>query len=144
MIRLRNIVRVTVTPNELGAVPLSLCCLKGRAKWIPASSILSLTADVIDHGEGSDKFVAFLSSEQRSFFLDIDCQIGAALEDVLVSRFRCQQETFEIRSGTVRPAGPSSMRYYLKAKAEPDGAANGSQPIRSETNRTSSATGSRR
>ena len=31
-----------------------------------------------------------------------------------------------------------------KAMAEPDGAANGSQPIRSETNRTSSAAGSRR
>ena len=30
------------------------------------------------------------------------------------------------------------------ARAEPDGAANGSQPIRSETNRTSSAAGSRR
>ena len=29
-------------------------------------------------------------------------------------------------------------------KSEPDGAANGSQPIRSETNRTSSAAGSRR
>ena len=29
-------------------------------------------------------------------------------------------------------------------KAEPDGPANGSQPIRSETNRTSSAAGSRR
>ena len=32
----------------------------------------------------------------------------------------------------------------LKIKGEPDGAANGSQPIRSETNRTSSAAGSRR
>ena len=31
-----------------------------------------------------------------------------------------------------------------KNKAEPDGSANGSQPIRSETNRTSSAAGSRR
>ena len=32
----------------------------------------------------------------------------------------------------------------LKIKGEPDGAAKGSQPIRSETNRTSSAAGSRR
>ncbi len=32
----------------------------------------------------------------------------------------------------------------LKIKGEPDGPANGSQPIRSETNRTSSAAGSRR
>jgi len=32
----------------------------------------------------------------------------------------------------------------LDKEAEPDGAANGSQPIRSETNRTSSAAGSRR
>ena len=31
-----------------------------------------------------------------------------------------------------------------KKKGEPDGAANGSQPIRSETNRTSGAAGSRR
>src|SRR5947207_15139324 len=31
-----------------------------------------------------------------------------------------------------------------RVRAEPDGAANGSQPIRSETNRTSSAAGSRR
>jgi len=33
---------------------------------------------------------------------------------------------------------------YSLAKAEPDGAENGSQPLRSETNRTSSAAGSRR
>jgi hypothetical protein len=32
----------------------------------------------------------------------------------------------------------------VPSRAEPDGAANGSQPIRSETNRTSSAAGSRR
>ena len=32
----------------------------------------------------------------------------------------------------------------VKPNSEPDGAANGSQPIRSETNRTSSAAGSRR
>lgn len=32
----------------------------------------------------------------------------------------------------------------MKTKVEPDGPANGSQPIRSETNRTSSAAGSRR
>ena len=36
------------------------------------------------------------------------------------------------------------MWSHLKKLAEPDGAANGSQPIRSETNRTSSAAGSRR
>lgn len=39
-----------------------------------------------------------------------------------------------------RAATGESMRH----KSEPDGAANGSQPIRSETNRTSSAAGSRR
>jgi len=38
---------------------------------------------------------------------------------------------------------PQSVRGKYR-KAEPDGAANGSQPIRSETNSTSSAAGSRR
>jgi hypothetical protein len=36
------------------------------------------------------------------------------------------------------------LEKLLTKKAEPDGAVNGSQPIRSETNRTSSAAGSRR
>ena len=38
---------------------------------------------------------------------------------------------------------PSVQVFYARS-SEPDGAANGSQPIRSETNRTSSAAGSRR
>jgi hypothetical protein len=37
-----------------------------------------------------------------------------------------------------------NIRLQEKPGTEPDGAANGSQPIRSETNRTSSAAGSRR
>jgi len=37
-----------------------------------------------------------------------------------------------------------SIPVPLGLRAEPDGAANGSQPIRSETNSTSSAAGSRR
>jgi hypothetical protein len=40
-------------------------------------------------------------------------------------------------------AGSTILVYWLR-KGEPDGAANGSQPIRSVTNRTSSAAGSRR
>jgi hypothetical protein len=38
----------------------------------------------------------------------------------------------------------TSWRLEIERKGQPDGAANGSQPIRSETNRTSSAAGSRR
>ena len=41
-------------------------------------------------------------------------------------------------------AGATILVYWLRGRCEPDGAANGSQPIRSETNRTSSAAGSRR
>lgn len=43
----------------------------------------------------------------------------------------------------IRSNGVEVVSITLK-KAEPDGAANGSQPIRSETNSTSSAAGSRR
>ena len=42
---------------------------------------------------------------------------------------------------TFTPAGQSVYDYR---RSQPDGPANGSQPIRSETNRTSSAAGSRR
>jgi hypothetical protein len=41
-------------------------------------------------------------------------------------------------------AGDGRTGIVIQANVEPNGAANGSQPIRSETNRTSSAAGSRR
>jgi hypothetical protein len=51
-------------------------------------------------------------------------------------------EKRDIREGVFRPTGhPPQMETR---RVEPGGAANGSQPIRSETNRTSSAAGSRR
>jgi hypothetical protein len=40
--------------------------------------------------------------------------------------------------------GKIDVMVFTKTSSEPDGAANGSQPIRSETNRTSGAAGSRR
>lgn len=43
-----------------------------------------------------------------------------------------------------RPISATRFMSIMRRNAEPDGAANGSQPIRSETNRTSSAAGSRR
>ena len=43
-----------------------------------------------------------------------------------------------------RPISATRFMNIMRRNAEPDGAANGSQPIRSETNRTSSAAGSRR
>jgi hypothetical protein len=53
--------------------------------------------------------------------------------------------------GRVERIGAKKLRVVLDAeklerisKAQPGGAANGSQPIRTETNRTSSAAGSRR
>ena len=48
-----------------------------------------------------------------------------------------------VRATTNRLGHVTSFSTYEK-KVEPDGAANGSQPIRSETNTTSSAAGSRR
>jgi hypothetical protein len=42
------------------------------------------------------------------------------------------------------PVKPASQMTNRISTGQPDGAANGSQPIRSETNRTSSAAGSRR
>jgi hypothetical protein len=44
--------------------------------------------------------------------------------------------------GSVHVVGPEFFEF--QKKSEPNGAANGSQPIRSETNQTSSAAGSRR
>jgi hypothetical protein len=44
--------------------------------------------------------------------------------------------------GSIHVVGPEFFDF--QKKSEPNGAANGSQPIRSETNRTSSAAGSRR
>ncbi len=42
------------------------------------------------------------------------------------------------------PKGWSPAKHYKKKKTEQSGAANGSQPIRSETNQTSAAAGTRR
>jgi hypothetical protein len=51
----------------------------------------------------------------------------------------------DIAAGKVFRQRMQRMRAAsAEKKGEPDGAANGSQPIRSETNRTSSAAGSRR
>jgi len=51
-----------------------------------------------------------------------------------------------LRQCTKQDFGTNRIQWenWIKANIEPDGAANGSQPIRSETNRTSSAAGSRR
>jgi hypothetical protein len=42
------------------------------------------------------------------------------------------------------PTLDGDVVYWAKKSTQPDGAANGSQPVRSETNRTSGAAGSRR
>ena len=70
--------------------------------------------------------------------------------EMVISRFRLHPvgETNEITLSRddfewyPKVSGFKPIEVVLKA--EPDGPANGSQPIRSETNRTSSATGSRR
>ena len=51
-----------------------------------------------------------------------------------------------LRQCTSQDFGTNRTQWekWIKENIEPDGAANGSQPIRSETNRTSSAAGSRR
>jgi hypothetical protein len=66
--------------------------------------------------------------------------IGATNYTEVMSRLGAVFGTLTNRLGVVldRPAAPMHNR------AQPDGAANGSQPIRSETNSTSSAAGSRR
>jgi len=51
--------------------------------------------------------------------------------------------SLDSRSGD-EPAVNSALEAFHERGAEQDGPANGSQPIRSETNRTSSAAGSRR
>jgi hypothetical protein len=51
--------------------------------------------------------------------------------------------TYE-RRGNFKELAERAAESLASSNAEPDGPANGSQPIRSETNRTSSAAGSRR
>jgi hypothetical protein len=97
-------------------------------------------------------------------------EIIAEVEDIW-SNFRLEVEKRQMKMGIIKVTGPATgvivqerteinfvfepkkeggwmmqlpdLMKEEKKKAEPDGAANGSQPARSETNRTSSAAGSR-
>ncbi len=131
MIRFHNIALISVTPNAPGAISLSVRCISGRAKWVPESHTLSLHADVVDDGVVSEKFTALLSSKQAAFVLEVGCQTGVSPAELSVSRFRhCTQEAFEVRSGTVRPRGPLTIRYFLRAQAEPVAPPNGGSATR--------------
>ena len=116
MIRLRDIIQITVTPDDLEKFSFSLQCLGGRAKWLPESDILSLTIDIIDSGNIFEKFLEFLGSNKNSFCIEAACRDASAC-------FRCyKQNTFEIKSGTARPAGPSTTRFYFSGLAKLNGA----------------------
>jgi hypothetical protein len=65
-------------------------------------------------------------------------------ESVLGREVRITARITKAGSATTKPELEILHVEPLKSKVEPDGAANGSQPIRSETNRTSGAAGSRR
>jgi hypothetical protein len=67
-------------------------------------------------------------------------------KDHVVSRMRVAMDSSEmvLCESWGDPDAGVDLVYRKEKIVEPDGSANGSQPIRSETNRTSSAAGSRR
>jgi hypothetical protein len=82
--------------------------------------------------------------------LRIRCPACSAIVEVTQPLGSVLLQTQEKVSGLVEEALQAEMArrsakgYQQESKGQQDGAANGSQPIRSETNRTSSAAGSRR
>jgi hypothetical protein len=125
MIRLSGIVTIRVAATEPRTGWLTVRCLSGRAKWSPDSQLLSVKADVVDD-EAVDKWAEFIDSEPPAFELELDTQTGASPEGISTSRFSsCVHAALEWRSGTVRPKGPNTTHYYLKATAELGAAPNG-------------------
>jgi hypothetical protein len=89
------------------------------------------------------------------FFGTIECETGEALacdgtyrvQDGAMQRTikgRTDEIAFCIDGDTMHATFRDEDYTFKRMSTEPDGAANGSQPIRSETNRTSGAAGSRR
>ena len=100
---------------------------------------------VADHLSGPGGFVMVQTYNGFNFGFTssnnmlIDASIADKDENVL--------DMFEGTNGVLFPMPTSELHKYMSAdrpKRQPDGAANGSQPIRSETNSTSSTAGSRR
>ena len=124
MIRIRDIVQITVIPKDSQNQSLALRCHSGKLKWISASKIFSLTVNIIDDQPVFDEFVDFMSSNQPPFFIEATSRANAEQEQATV-RFICyKQEVFEFRSATIGPVEPSTTRYYFSALAELDGAMN--------------------
>jgi hypothetical protein len=67
----------------------------------------------------------------------------AATVDIAIDGYTPHHEDLKVEAATPR-SGYMLLGDIEMNKRQPDAAANGSQPIRSETNRTSSAAGSRR
>lgn len=125
-----------------------LACVGGQFQFrgpIGTAEMYWLNADstLRQQGEDWDVYVARANSEVLSLFTRL----------VKQTDFRAEARQWKhiieaIEQGTI--ADPTEHLYFVAyfsgdpEIAEPDGPANGSQPIRSETNRTSSSAGSRR
>jgi thiol-disulfide isomerase/thioredoxin len=112
----------------------------------------------LDRAEDKRKLVDFLSREGIAWPQHFD---GRVWQNEIAARYAINSAptTFLLdkdgRLAGISPEEPKledelkrllglDQQLDQKARVEPDGPANGSQPIRSETNRTSSAAGSRR
>ena len=132
--------------------------------WRPGVTIWTLVWNLKDGETTTDRYGALkkdVSPEAQDLLEEVD---GLVLRLAYRLRERSQdnrQPAFYCFA--VGPSGHAQMAIYfddpselktaqavwrslkpVSAKSEQDGAANGSQPIRSESNRTSSAAGSRR
>ncbi len=117
MRRITNIIAIKVEPRTaVDSRPLSVRCLRGKAKWL-ADGTLAMTADVSADALAED-WLGALKPQSPPFDLEINCQEGAQSGHETTTRFEnCTNSEIEVESATARPKGPSSLRYHLKLKA---------------------------
>jgi hypothetical protein len=108
--------------------------LKELFSWLPRDTEIRQIAVFISHPRGRD-------SVAKGVILSID-EIMAEIRARVVACGPMARNAISEQFPLLRTIQMANAGYYRII--EPNGPANGSQPIRSETNRTASAAGSRR
>jgi hypothetical protein len=126
-------------PGLLSAIQAFTRDLAKQGQPLPSSVSLG---ELVSHGYISSNSVRAFEGMETKVWLSAD---PAILDSVLMStRLPDGTVSAALADGSVQQFSAQGFSDHLKKSGQLGGSANGSQPIRSETNSTSSAAGSRR
>lgn len=113
VLRIKPIRGLTISMEGDAAEGISLACLDGRAKWVPASGVLSVKLEMNANEPADDRFFDFIRTTQ-DFRLAIAADTGK-------TEFRVSTlKTAECHRATLRPGSPLVITWQLKFLAATD------------------------